>query len=147
MQGLFQTFCVRYPQAMLFFIFCSIFCSLNKDGVLGGGGDVSSPDCPNFIDIRQFLLITNACSALLRCVLTFMHVGITILELPQNIHCLVSNVFEVAFLRACLETTHLEQFTYAFHHVPAFCLMRNLIILCSLSFPLSKNEWKIAFWK
>lgn len=37
MQGLFQTFCVRYPQAMLFFIFCSIFCSLNKDGVWGGG--------------------------------------------------------------------------------------------------------------
>ena len=30
--------------------------------------------------------------------------------------------------------------SYAFHHVAAFCLMRNLIILRSPSLPLSKKE-------
>ena len=58
---------------------------------------------------------------------------------------LVSNVFEITCLRACHLTTHLEQFTYAFHHVAAFCIMRNLVILPSPSFLLGENEVKKAF--
>ena len=38
----------------------------------------------------------------------------------------------------------LEQFTYAFHHVAAFCIMRNLVILPSPSFLLGRQCPKLS---
>ena len=74
MQGLFQTFCVRYPQAMLFFIFCSIFCSLNKDGVWGGGGRCFFSwlskfywHTPIFINNERMLCLTKVCPDIYAC--------------------------------------------------------------------------------